>query len=145
MSFTAVTDNIKTTLTADTTLKAWITSRFPGKTLKAIKSFRNRQEINVADLPIVMITRPARKYVQGTIGSQRRESTVVLYLGFYSENRETAQDILTEFEEQVEAALYRDRRRGGTADSTDYDASENDSGAYHPHYFTVMQFTLLTS
>ena len=42
MSFTAVTDNIKTTLDNDTGLKSWITATFPGKPLKVIKAFRNR-------------------------------------------------------------------------------------------------------
>ena len=92
-----------------------------------------------------MITRPARKVADGPIGGQRRESTVLLYLGFYSESKDSAQNILVEFEEHIEAALYADRRRGGTAERTDYEASENDNGAYHPHYFIVMQFSILTS
>lgn len=144
MGFSAVTDNIKSTLDTDTTLKAWITSTFPGKTLKVIKAFHNRQEINVSDLPVVMITRPSRKGVDGPIGGLRRESSVLLYLGFYKESKDGAQDIQVAFEEQVEAALYKDRRRGGTAERTDYEESENDNGAYHPHYFTVMQFKILT-
>jgi hypothetical protein len=143
MSFASVTDNIKTTLENDTDLSEWVETVFPGKTLQVFKAFRNRQEINVADLPVCMITRPARRAADAPIGNQQWwESTVLIYLGFYCEDRSDTQDTLIAFEELVEAALAKDRSCGGHAQRAVYESSENDGGAYHPHYFTVMQFTV---
>ncbi len=145
MSFKPVTDNIKSTLLADSALAAWIAANFPGKTLKVVKAFKRRQEINVTDLPIVMITSPKRTRTEGTIGSRRYESTVMLYAGFhYDGARENAPGLVEEFESLIEDAMLTDLRRGATAVDTEFEDSANDEGTNHPTYFSVVQFTITT-
>jgi len=145
MSLKPVTDNIKATLLADTALADWITTTFPGKALKVIKAYKKRQEINPADLPLIMITAPKRTRAEGPIGSRRYDSTLMIYAGFHFDgNRETAPDMVEEFESLIEDALLKDFRRGGTAIDTDFEDSANDEGAAHPDYFSVLQFTIST-
>lgn len=143
MSFKAVTDNIKTTLAADTALAAWIATTFPGKTLTVKKAFKKRQEINPADLPLIMITVPKRRNTEGTIGTRRYESDVLIYAGFHFDgDPETAPGMVEEFESLIEDALLKDLRRGKTAVDTDFEESANDEGASHPDYFSVLQFKI---
>lgn len=145
MSLKAVTDNIRITLQNDADLAAWIAATFPGKTLKVIKAYKRRQEINVADLPLVMITAPKRRRTDGPIGQRRYISDVLIYFGFHFDgNRELAPDLVDQGESLIEDALLKDSRRGGTAVDTEYEDSANDEGANHPTYFSVLQFSITT-
>jgi hypothetical protein len=145
MSLKPVTDNIRATLLADTALLAWIAATFPGKTLKVIKAYKRRQEINVTDLPLIMITAPKKRRVDGPIGHRRYESDVLTYAIFHFDgDRATAPDLTEQFESLVEDALLRDLRRGGNADDTEFEDSANDEGISHPTYISVLQFKILT-
>ncbi len=145
MSFKPVTDNIKSTLAADTALAAWLAVKFPGKVLKVVKAFKRRQEINVSDLPVIMITSPRRVKSEGPLGGRRYDSTVMLYAGFhYDGDRENAPGMVEEFESLIEDAILKDRRRGATAVLTEFEDVANDEGASHPIYFSVLQFSILT-
>jgi hypothetical protein len=145
MSFTEVTDKIKQTLEDDQDLANWVSSIFSGKFLNVIKAFKNRQEINVADLPVAMIVRPSRSYHSQIIGaSPYFESTVLLYVGFYCEDRNQAQDILVVLDEEIEAALLKNRSLSGKVQQTMLEAVETDAGQFHPHYFFVQQWKILS-
>lgn len=143
MSAVNATDNIKSVLSSDPQLLAWIAEHFPGKTLKVIRAYKRRQEINTADLPLVMITRPTRTRIDGPIGRRRYNSSVLIYAGFqFDGKREDGPDLLDQFDELIEDALLKDIRRGGFAVDTEWDDSSNDEGANHPVYFSVSQFTI---
>lgn len=145
MSFIEVTDKIKQTLVDDQDLANYVSSTFSGKFLTVIKAFKNKQEINVADLPVAMIVRPARAYHSQVIGaSPYFESTVLLYIGFYCENRDQSQDILVAMDEKIEAALYKNRSLSGKVQQTMLEAVESDVGQFHPHYFFVQQWKILS-
>lgn len=138
-------DNIRDTLLADPDLAAWIAATFPGKSLQVRLSFKRRTEINTADLPLVMITRPRRERAEGTVGRRRYDTTLLLYAGFHFDGpREEGPELLQRFEELIEDALLKDIRRGGAAVDTEWDDSSNDEGANHPVYFSVSQFTITT-
>jgi hypothetical protein len=145
MGLKQITDNVKATLLADADLLAWIAETFPGKQLAVVKAYKRRQEINVADLPRIMITAPKRARTDGPIGSRRYENTVRLYAGLYFDgDKEAAPDLVEQFESLIEDALLKDIRRGDTAVDTDFDDSANDEGVNHPVYFSVMQFTIIS-
>jgi len=136
MSFTAVTDDIKITLESDAALNAFCTSRW-GRSLTVKKAFRQRTEINMSEFPIALITRPEveKRFL---IGARDATHTVRIYVGFKQTDPEAAQDDLVVLEELIDDALLADHTRGGTAMSTDPQASANDEGLNHPIYFMVM-------
>ena len=145
MSIKDATDNIKTVLAQDAALNAWIATTFPGKTLKVRKAFKRRQEVNTSELPLIMITVPARRHKTETAGSRIFENTVTVYTGLcHNGDRELAPDLVDHFEGLVEAAVLRDPTRGGYALNTHYAESSNDEGAFHPNYFSALEFLVFT-
>lgn len=145
MSIKNVTDNIKTVLLADATLNAWISATFPGKTLKVRKAFKRRQEVNTSELPLIMITVPGRRYKSESIGSRQFENTITVYAGIcHNGDRELAPDLVEQFETMIEAVIMRDVSRGGYALNTHFVESSNDEGAFHPNYFSALEFIAFT-
>lgn len=145
MSIKDATDNIKTVLAQDATLNAWIASTFPGKTLKVRKAFKRRQEVNAADLPLIMITVPTRRHKSETAGSRIFEHTVTVYAGLcHNGDRELSPDLVEQFEALVEKAIMRDATRDGYALNTHFSESSNDEGAFHPNYFSALEFLVFT-
>jgi len=145
MSIKDATYNIKTVLAQDAALNAWIATTFPGKTLKVRKVFKRRQEVNTSDLPLIMITVPARRHKTETAGSRIFENTVTVYAGLcHNGDRELAPDLVDQFESLIEAAVLRDVTRGGYALNTHFAESSNDEGAFHPNYFSALEFLVFT-
>lgn len=145
MSIKNVTDNIKTVLLSDATLNAWISSTFPGKKLKVLKAFKRRQEVNTSELPLVMITVPGRRYKSESIGSRQFENTITVYAGIcHNGDRELAPDLVEQFEALIEQAVMRDVSQGGYALDTHFAESSNDEGAFHPNYFSAIEFSIFT-
>ncbi len=106
------------------------------------KVFKQRVEVSISELPIVLITRPQRSTEEGLARRKDNEHTVRLYAGFHNTDRETALDNLLYYEEYIDAAVTADPERGGTAASTEFVTSQNDEGLFHPVYFTVIELRI---
>ena len=141
MSFVPVLNNLKTSLEEDTSLQAFCQSAW-GKSLTVKKVFKQRVEVLLTELPVILITRPTRKTEDGLVRRKDNEHTVRLYAGFHQPNRETALDNLIYFEEYIDAAVLADPERGGTARSTEFISAQNDEGLFHPVYFTVIELSI---
>jgi hypothetical protein len=138
MSFTAVIDNLVATLQNDTALTAYCNSEW-GKGLTVKPVYKHRTEINLTDLPIVLITRPTLKKIFLVGGPRNEVHTMRLYCGFHQPDRAKALAEFIEYEEKIDGALIADRNRGGHAIETDPLTSINDEGEFHPVYFMVME------
>ena len=135
-TFNDVLDNLVTTLEGDSALSAFVTAKW-GKSLTVLRVYKNRQEIQISELPVALVTRPeVRKNF--LIGARDGEHRVRIYLGFRQEDRLEAQAELIEAEELIDDALLVDQTGGGKAIDTKPAESINDEGSYHPVYFMVM-------
>lgn len=141
-SFTNIITNIGTTLQNDSALSSFCSAKW-GKTLKVLPLYKNRVEINLEELPIVLITRPQNKK-EFIVGGRAYEHTIRLYCGFNQSDRSKSLEEIIGFEEAIEAALLVDRNRGGYAIDTDPQSTVNDEGAFHPSYFSVTDVIILT-
>lgn len=132
---------IKVRLENNQALQQFCQEKF-GKQLKVLTVFKQRTEIQMHDLPIVMITRPrVRREPQGNLS--KKEHSVFLYAGFMSNDREQAPELSIEFEEKLEEAVRR--KTSHPDDRSFYIApadSSNDEGRFHPVYFLVIEFLI---
>jgi hypothetical protein len=140
MSFATISAQMIATIQASSAITTLMASRWPGKSLTVKTGFKTRQEINVADLPIVLIVRPDRKLTD--IAAKQYDHSFILFVGIHSENREAAPGLLDDLENAIEDALCANYNQGGTTVDTNFIGSSNDMGMYHPNYFTTMQFEI---
>jgi len=142
MGFGDVLANIVTTLKTDADLAAFCLSAFK-KALTVKLGYKERHEIGLDELPIVRIT-----YLKDspdiTSGNNINMHTVRLYCGFNQDDCELAVTQSVTFAEMIRAALLKNRRRGGAAQTTIPGDAVNDAGSMHPSYFTVMDFQIET-
>ena len=110
-----------------------------GKSLSVLKIFKHRTEIDIKDLPIVLITRPrVSRQFHGNV--PKKEHSIFLYCGFFSEDKEKAAEYSIELEELIEDAV-----KTRTTDANDKPIplmpanSALDEGKFHPVYFFVME------
>ncbi len=132
MSFKEKLNALKTRLENDPALNQFCQSNF-GKSLTVLKVFKQRTELSIGDLPIILMTRPQVK-------RKPKRHSVFLYAGFLSEDELQAIDLSIEFEELVEGAIRI--KTSHTDDRTmevDPGDSTNDEGRFHPVYFFVME------
>lgn len=109
------------------------------RTLKVIKVFKNRTEINKDELPIAMLTRPGvnRTFAGGT---SKKDQSVFIYFGFRHEDREKAVELSIEVEELLQIAVMtkstniNDRPMAVMPVDT-----TTDQGKFHPVHFLVME------
>jgi len=139
MSFVDTLKDMTTTLGADTGLLAFCNAAFTkAHTVKRV--YKPRVEIELADLPLIMITRPVLKAGVWRPTERDYTHTIRLYCGFQCDDRELAQELLIEFEEVLDAAIlvYKDPNKllAGITDIDPQDAV-NDEGYFHPVYFFV--------
>lgn len=138
--FIDVIDNLITTLQNDAALASFCQTEW-GKTLSVIKAYRQRQEINLSELPLILITRPA-VIKQFRIGARDGAHTVRLYAGFHQPDKLKALNEFVEFEEKLDDALLSADPNILGAISISPTASQNDEGEFHPVYFTVMDIEI---
>lgn len=136
-SFTTVIDNLATVLTNNSALQAFCQAKW-GKSVTVAKAFRQRTEIGLSDLPIILITRPAVEKPYETIGAKEGRHTVRLYCGFYQDKKNNALQEGVEYEEKIEDTVLTNSTLAGTAVYVKPKNSVNDEGEFHPVYFTVM-------
>lgn len=110
-----------------------------GKTLTVMKVFKDKTEIDIDELPVVMLTRAGiNRTFKGNISS--KDHSVFLYAGFYAEDRLKAPEISIEFEELLENAVMTKTTHVNDKPMAIMPAdSTNDEGKFHPVFFFVME------
>ena len=137
MSFITKINALKFRLEENQALQDYFAEKFK-KTAGVRKEFRNRAEINLSDLPLILITRPSlRREQAGNV--IRKEHSVSLYVGFQHQDRADALEIILELEERIEIAVTTyTSQTGDTPMPVSVEESVNDEGMYHPSYFFMM-------
>lgn len=139
MSFNDTLDSLKETFCVSASLDAFSQTKW-ARSVTVKRVFRNRTEIAVSELPIILITAPQKipgRFMNDLMDSQHG---VLLYCGFHQPDREKAQEELIEFEELVEDAIltYRKTHRFPTGvDDIRPGEAANDEGRKPPVYFFV--------
>lgn len=139
-SFVLPYNNIVTTLQNNSALSTFCNDKW-GKALTVKKVYKKRIEINLDELPIILVTRPSVEK-EFLIGARDADHIVRLYCGFNQADREKAQEEIVEFEEKIDDALMVDHTRDGTATNTNPKSSVNDEGENHPSYFILMDVAI---
>ncbi len=137
-SFKEKYNALKVRLENNQDLDAFCQSTF-GQSIKVLKTFKERTEISLNELPIALITRPQ---VRREFANQlsKKEHSIFIYAGFHEEDKLRAADISIEFEELIEAAIqertaHQDDRPMAIMPSN----STNDEGRFHTVYFFMME------
>ncbi len=136
-SFVDVMNSLVTILQGDNVLTDFCLETW-GKAPTVRKVYRKRTEINLDDLPIVLITRPV---VTKKTLTQARDSKhdVRFYCGFQEDDAEKGPDYLVRFEEFLDDVLTANPTILGTVGNMILGESANDEGALHPIYFFVAE------
>jgi len=140
VGFSAVIQALQAQLENDTALQAFTQSAW-GKALTVEQVFKDRTEVRMSDLPLIMITRPE---VRRTELSNVRDGhhTVRLYCGFHSQDKHAAAVDMIDFEEAIDNAIDADDTLGGTCIQALPGDSVNDEGKFHPVYFIVKDLSI---
>jgi len=139
-SFTAIIDNIVTTLAGDAPLNDFCKQAF-SRRLKVVKQLTPREDVTIDNYPLIMITRPEVDNDNHS-ASARADiiHTVKLYCGFRVGDSVASTkphlDELIQFDEYIDQALLQSPLRGGLGLMTKIGKSVNDQGAQPPEYFT---------
>lgn len=131
---------LKNTLETDPALSSFAMHDFY-RELSVRLAYRNRDELNVGDLPVIIITRP-RVTKQFRTGVVDGDHTVMMYMVFTQEDREKATEELITFEELVDDAIRSNNTLNGTAINVTPVESVNDEGKNHPIYCIVTELTI---
>jgi len=142
-SFIEVVNDLVSALQANTALDTFCKEKW-NKSLLIKKMFKYRTEIQITDLPIILVTRPQKLSKDFPIGNREYEDTVRLYCGFHQPDRDIAQDEMIEFEEKIDDAVLEDRDRNGLVLDTNVTMTVTDEGYFHPVYFVVKEVTIET-
>lgn len=143
MSFVNTLDNLVSSLSGDADLQAYATATW-GKNVTVKKGFRQRHEIGLDELPLIRITRP-QDDPDLTSGNIIIMHKVRLYGGLYQPDPDLAVDQIITFAELIRAAVRKDRRRGGTAQTTIPGSTANDEEGVDDSYFLVMDLDIETN
>lgn len=140
MSFIAAMQKVKQTLEDDTPLQDFATLNL-GKALPVKFAYKNRAELNVADLPVIILTRPTvKKRFQS--GVRDAAHSLTMYVVFQQDDRELGPLQLVELEEHIDDAIIKDISLGGSVISAIPDDSANDEGKNHPIYCMVLSMEI---
>ncbi|WP_305046328.1 hypothetical protein [Geoalkalibacter sp.] len=142
MSVQPILDALRLGLEGSGVLQAFCRSRW-NKPLAVRQTYRQRREIKLTDLPLILITRPAVT-PDPTYGFREPEHTVRLYAGFYQPDADRGALELIAFEEAV-AETVMGLDLGEPCLGVTIDQSRNDEGALAPSFFTIIDLSIKTS
>jgi len=142
VSFIAVLNALASQINGDANVQAFCQAKW-AKNLVAKVSFRNRTEVHMDSLPILLITRPKVGKRHDASAGQEGLHSVRLYFGFYQPDQDKVVAEQIGLEELIEDAINRDTSLGDTADEVTILDSANDEGKKHPSCFTVMALDVL--
>jgi len=133
-----VINQLVSILQADEDLTAFCRQKW-GKPLSVKKIFKRRTEINLHDLPIILITRPSIQKTYPIISAPKAsEHTVRLYYGFHQNDKRIALEESIGYEEEIDDCLSAHYSLGLPDTVLKTVSSINDEGEFHPVYFGVM-------
>lgn len=141
MSFVTNLNALKLRLENNEALQAYASLNF-NQLFTVKRIYKNRVEIDMGELPLIFITRPS---VTRTTENQiiSKLHSVNLYIGFYQEDYEKAQDNVIELDELLDPAIITKISAAGDVPmKISLNNSDNDEGVYHPAYFIVKQITI---
>lgn len=138
-SFLATIDGLVNALKTDAALSAFCSTNFAGRSLIISKTFKKRVEISSNDLPTIILTRPSvtKTFLNNNVLHSLH--TVLLYAGFWKKDYRATFDLVTQFEEAIEDALWRVAPESIGAMSIVPKNSVNDEGMFAPIYFLTME------
>jgi hypothetical protein len=140
-SFNDALDRLVYLAQNDATLQTFSQSSW-GRALAVKRIFRRRVEVNQAEMPLLMITRPSLESEYRLSGGRENTHMVRLYGLFPQPDHLKAQQDVVEFEEQLDDFLtknYRIKDPGGNplVQNVYPLRAANDEGLYHPVYAIV--------
>jgi hypothetical protein len=142
-SFITTIDGIVATLQGNTALNDYTKAEFNNKTITVKKIFKKRTDVNIADLPIILITRPSLEKSHLINSPRNGKNTVRLYVGFHQTDKRKALDNFIQLEEKIDDALLAVAPETLGAISINPNESANDEGMFHPIYFMAMNVEIL--
>jgi len=107
------------------------------------RKFKPRDQLQPADLPLIMVTRPKVAKTYKT-GARDGSHTISLYVGFFQPDEENedalekAQIHTVRIEELIDDFFMANYNLGSTVQEAMPTTSENDEGFFHPVYFNRM-------
>ena len=141
MGFFDALSALKQLLATDPALSSFVADNFP-RPLSVKLAYKNREELNVGDLPAIIITRPRVSKQINTNGVLDSDNTVMLYLVFHQDNHEKGQELLIAFDELLDDAISANPTLNGTATDAIPMESVNDEGKFHPTYCIVSELKI---
>jgi hypothetical protein len=141
MSFVDALQELKRILENDAALLAFLAANFE-RPLTVRLVYKNKEEIQLGELPIILITRPEKTGEADNTVEGFYDNIVLLYLGFHCDDTEQGQLLLIQFEEFVESAIMRNMTLSDLVSFTKPGPSRNDQGMNHPQYFIVKSMTV---
>ncbi|HAR45393.1 MAG TPA: hypothetical protein DCS05_04240 [Nitrospiraceae bacterium] len=140
-SFNTALDELVTLLQYNPGLVA-LCEQYWSKQLTILRVFRNRTEVLLTDLPLVMVTRYQLDpgYQENSVYGGHK---LRLYYGFHQDDRLKAQVQTVAFEEALRDALLVDPSTNGTTENVTPGTAVNDEGQNHPVYFGVMEVDVM--
>ncbi|MCP4747298.1 MAG: hypothetical protein GY874_14330 [Desulfobacteraceae bacterium] len=132
VTFKDVLTAIKHQLESDPALTAFFKDRF-SKTHTVDIAYKHRKNIQLSELPIILITRSSVEKQQDLTALH----TVNFYAGFHQKDRKAGVIDAVVLEDLLDAAVLADTTFSGLADSSRVLSSANDEGVYQPVYFCV--------
>jgi hypothetical protein len=143
MSFTADIAAFADQIANDAGVAALVYSLSYGKPLNIRLEFKQRTEINIDQLPLIMITRPQKTTTPESGISGTEEHRVTLYCGFVCEDRQQAQSLFITLDEAIESAIMKNPTLGNRVGYCYPGESANDEGKWHPVYFFVKEIKIV--
>ena len=131
---------LRDAITGSVPLSDFVSENF-SRSLTIRFAYRFRDELNVGDLPALIITRP-RVSKRFATGVRDGSHTVMLYLVFHQDDREKGAEQLITFEELLDDAIVDDVTLGGAVISAVPKETVNDEGKHHPVYCIVTEIEL---
>lgn len=142
MSVQPILDALRQGLEGHAQAQAFCRARW-NKPLMVRQVYRQRREIKMTDLPLVLMTRPAVT-PDATYGFREPEHTVRLYAGFYQPDAEQGALDLIAFEEMLTSVVVS-LDLGEECLGVTIDQSRNDEGALAPSFFTIIDLSVKTT
>ncbi len=139
-SFNTALDALIVKLQDNAALKAFCLAKW-NKELTILRVFKNRTEINLSELPVMLVTRPSvvKNYL---VGARDGMHSLHLYVAFQETDRIKAQEILIGLEEAIDDALLSFEPGSVGLRQINPEESANDEGLNHPNYSMAMKVSI---
>lgn len=139
MSFIPALEKLRSLMETDASLVSYCTTTL-GKVITGHRRFKLRTEVGMDELPVALITKPSSDKTSDSCIAGTSIDLVRMYIGFFCDDLDQAQDILVMLEQLIDSAIMMDPTLTGLVEYTYPGSSANDEGMFHPVYFMVKEF-----